>query len=124
MKRFATLRPLVGPRQDVGGSFKRMSERLRRSGVRGRLLFRIVGAKPGHWLLDLSRGEFAASKSRAEAADFELLTQQDTWNAIVSGKLSPAEAFLQGKMRVRGDIGLGKRALERLARPGGTLDIC
>ncbi len=125
MKKFATLRPLIDVKtKSLHRGFAKMSQSLRKSKERGRIQFRIMGKKPEHWVLDLYQGRCTLSRTKIEGADFEILTQRETWRAVASGKLSPAEAFLRGKMRVRGDVDLGKRVLEQLAAPGGDLEIC
>lgn len=124
-KQYATLRPLTKAGvTDLGKGFQRMLGSLKKSEDRGRIQFRIVDRKPEHWVLDLYPGRSTVRRAEVRDPDFELVTRKETWDAIASGTLSPAEAFLHGKMRIRGDVQLGKRVFERLAAPGGDFEIC
>ena len=52
------------------------------------------------------------------------MTRSETWQEIACGKLSPIEAFVSGKLRVRGDTELGKRLVKELTEDDGVVDIC
>ncbi len=125
MKKYATVRPLV-PRNstDVRKGFRKLVAELKGFEGEGRIQFRILGRKSEHWVLELYGGRSAFRRATVKNPDFELLTRKETWNAIASGRLSPADAFLQGKMRVRGNVELGQRLFERLAGSVGDLKIC
>ena len=125
MKKYATLRPLIqGRTRDVRKGLEKMLGSLKGFEGEARIQFRIVDKQVEHWVLEVSPVQKAVRKVKLENPDFELLTRKETWTAIASGRLSPAEAFLQGEMRVRGNVELGRRVFERLAAPGGTLEIC
>lgn len=125
MKKYATLRPLAPEGvKDVRKGFQKMLSSLRRFDGEGRIQFRILGRRPERWLLELYPGRRTVKKAEAKDPDFELLTRKETWNAIASGRLSPAEAYLQGKLRVRGNVEFGRRVFQRLAAPGGDFEIC
>jgi putative sterol carrier protein len=44
-----------------------------------------------------------------ERPDVEIITRAETWWEIADGRLSPLEAFVKGRLRVRGKIELAKR---------------
>jgi putative sterol carrier protein len=54
----------------------------------------------------------------------EVVTSEATWRRLANGSYSPVQAFLDGALRVRGDVALGKRVLRHLGEPGGTVDVC
>jgi len=71
----------------------------------------------------------AAGKGKAvtEAnpdADLEVITSAETWNEIASGRLSPLDAFVDGKLRLRGDLPVGIKVLSHLAGTSGRVQIC
>ncbi len=58
------------------------------------------------------------------AAGFEVITSPETWLAIAEGTLAPLDAFTGGRMRVRGDTGLGRRVMTYLAAGAGRTGFC
>ena len=116
---YFTLRKLTAPTQKhLGKTFQRMAELLQESGAdeSARLQFRILsGEKQSFWTVARARARWQVGEKEIKRPDLELITDAETWRAIADGKLSPFRAFLQGKMRVRGDIDLGKRVLGRIA---------
>jgi hypothetical protein len=64
----------------------------------------------------------AADLDGASRNQVELLLAPATLMMIASGAYSPVRAFLDGKLRVRGDVDLAKRVLRHLAGPDGRVD--
>jgi putative sterol carrier protein len=93
-----------------------MAESLTGSEEDARIQFRILeGTQELSWHLDLTSKGCQVRAERIFRPDFEIITKAETWKQIALGSLSPLRAFIQGKMRVRGNIELGKRFLQRLA---------
>jgi putative sterol carrier protein len=121
MNSYFTLRSLTGPTErDLGSTFQRMAELLGGSDERARIQFRILnGARQLCWCLELAQQVCQVRTEIIDHPDFEIITKAETWWQIAGGSLSPLRAFTQGKMRVRGNIELGKRLLQRLASSEG-----
>ena len=113
------LHKLTGPTQKyLGETFQRMAELLHANGAgeSARLQFRILSdEKQSVWTLATVRKRWQVGEEEIERPDFEIITDAETWWEVADGRLSPFRAFLQGKMRVRGNIELGKRVLGRIA---------
>jgi Putative sterol carrier protein len=122
MNSYFTLRSLMGPTEkDLGTTFQRMAELLEGSDEPARVQFRILnGEKQLCWCLELGPKACHVRAKSIDHPDFEMITNAETWWQIAEGSLSPLRAFTQGKMRVRGNIELGKRILKRLALSEGT----
>ena len=118
---YFTLRKLRAPlEKDLEMTFQRMAELLKKSEEKARIQFRITdGEQESYWGLELGPTACRVHTKKAERPDFELITDAETWWQIAEGLLAPLRAFTQGKMRVRGDLELGKRILQRLASPEG-----
>ena len=102
-------------RLDLGTVFQRMGELIGRSEEYARIQFHIRSDKESrHWCLELNPEGNRVSATRVDAPDLEIITQTNTWRQISEGSLSPLGAFVGGKLRVRGDIELGKRLFKRL----------
>src|SRR5260221_4603107 len=119
------LRNLMEQREeDLGGTFHGMAGLLGKPKEPGLVQFHLLdNGKHLYWCLELDQNE---SRVRAEQVDhpkFELITQVATWRQIAEGSLSPLEAFLQGEMRVRGDVEFGRRLLKQLALSEDKLDL-
>lgn len=102
-------------------------------GLAGKGRFKITcltGEKSTSWTVSHQAGKasLVAAKERKPApatATCEVLTSEETLRAVLAGELSPLEAFLQNRMRIRGDIDYGRVVLRHLAaRPGMRTDIC
>lgn len=70
------------------------------------------GRKQEHWGLALTPRGSEAFNEPAEKPAAEILTDVETWTALAKGQLSLLEAFVGGRLRVRGNINL-VRAMAR-----------
>ncbi len=118
---YVRLRSLIETPEDaLGGVFQQIAAELPDGA--GSVQFRVVGdGEPRFWSAN------AGSEARAAKTDdpaLEIVAKGDTYRRMADGSYSPLEAFLDGKMRVRGDADLGKRLLRKLGQPGGIVDIC
>lgn len=138
MNRFALLKPLAERRRDdAGDALRNLARQLADTSERGRIRLRLVGRTEDEsqtWDVELAprRGAKVAKGARAgkasrragKAPDLEIVTRAETWDGIAEGSLSPLEAFLCGKLRLRGDSELAKRIVRHLAADDGEVDIC
>jgi putative sterol carrier protein len=60
-------------------------------------------------------GVRASTGSDDEAADVTLTADADTFRAILDGDLNPTSAFMQGRLRLDGDMGTAMRLGSALA---------
>lgn len=121
MNSYFTLRPLANSIEtDLDTTFQRMAEFLTEPEETARIQFRILeGMQESCWYLDLTSKGCQMHAERIAHPDFEIITKAETWKQIAGGSLAPLRAFTQGKMRVRGNIDLGKRVFQRLASSEG-----
>ena len=75
----------------------------RTRGFRGSYRFDVEGA--GSWHVDVDDGEVRIEESESPA-DCVVFAREDTFLGIVNREASPMGAFLTGKVRVEGDMGL------------------
>ena len=126
MQRFASFRPLIRTsRDDLRESFQQMGQILLEAKERTRIHFRLLDAgKRVAWTLDVGAGKPTVQDKHVGKAKLEIVTRTGTWGDIAQGKLSPLEAFVEGKLRVRGDIAMAKRLLKHLCESDGVIEIC
>lgn len=77
--------------------------------------FHVTGDEGGSWTVDLGRSEGWVSEGGCDDADCTIgLTEEDLM-AIVKGQLNPNMAYMLGKLRITGNIGLSLKIPKLLA---------
>lgn len=71
--------------------------------INASFLFDIAGEQ---WLVDLTKDDNWVQKTAGEAMCTITVKDSDDWVKLASGKLNPTMAFMQGKIRVKGDMAL------------------
>lgn len=125
--RFARLPALIEPGQsDTGMSVTRLAELLHSFGSPATVVLTVIGAaSTERWQIKISATKATASTGAAGTPDVEVITSPAVATAITSGSLSPVAAFGQGRLRIRGDLGLASRLLKHVAAtPTAVVDIC
>lgn len=101
--------------RDINASYASLAKKLDGKRLTGIMQLSVRdGRKVTHRCLAMSPAKCEAFDHRAEDPDLEVLTDEATWDAISRGKISPMEAFVTGRMRVRGDIRLAHRIAAKL----------
>lgn len=62
------------------------------------------GAEPVSFTVDLKNGNGAIAKGKVGTADATFTITDDDLIALASGKLNPQVAFMQGKMKIKGNM--------------------
>lgn len=86
--------------------FDEMSKRLTKEKakkINASYLFDIAGEK---WLVDLTKETDWVAKTEGDAQCTITIKEADDWVKLATGKMNPTMAFMQGKIRVKGDMSL------------------
>lgn len=129
MSSYAKLRPILKPAGKkvstaaLTRSVKSLAGVLEKGREVGRLRLRILDGRRSHsYAIDLMRGKSSVATGVEGSSDLEIACRKDAYVEMVSGELSPADAFLTGRLEVHGNLGFAKRMYARAARGSlGTL---
>lgn len=114
-----------GDERDFEKIFKRLADFVGNSGEHGQVQFKIgIGEKHQYWRLELDGKTCKVSTKKHDRPDLEILIRAETALQLAEGSISPIEAFGRGKMRIRGDLELGKRLYKLLAASEGRITPC
>jgi putative sterol carrier protein len=114
MDSYVKLQKLTEPtRPALAATFDRVAEILGEVQRRPlQLQFSLVDGgteEPVAWTVAVDKDGGKAAQRLSKKPDVEIITREETWWEIANGELPPLEAFVSGRMRVRGNIGLAKR---------------
>lgn len=127
MSSYALVRSLTdGQAGDPEATVRRFAETMAGAGESGTVRLSVGDPEEGGqrraWMVSLDKGGVEDGTDRSRRSDLELVTALETGQRMAEGSYSPVQAFLDGKLRVRGDVSLGRRILRHLAGPEGLVE--
>ena len=80
--------------------------------------FDLSGDAGGKWWIKIAEGKAESGKGDApEPANLTLSADSHDWVNIMTGKLDGTAAFMQGKLKIKGDMGLAIKMQSLFRRP-------
>ena len=78
-------------------------------GLKALLLIRFTGAEAGEWVITIQDGKCTVVSGTTPKPQLTLTMDSQDYKDMVFGKLNSMTAFMQGKIKLSGDISLAMR---------------
>ena len=79
------------------------------AGVNKTIQYEISGDDGGTWHAVIKDGTCSVSSGPAAAADLTVTMAGPDWLDMIGGKLNGQQAFMSGKLKLKGDMGLAMK---------------
>ena len=81
------------------------------AGIDATIQLKLTGAQPGEWFIEIKDNQCTVNKGTANAAKLTVSADGADLIKIFSGQLDGMQAFMQGKLRIAGDMNLALKLL-------------
>lgn len=72
-------------------------------------LFTLSGDEGGQWVLRVSQGRASLEEGAAASPDVTIEMSAQDFQEMAAGRLGPVAAYMSGRLKIAGDIGLAMR---------------
>jgi putative sterol carrier protein len=97
---------------EIAQIFPTMAERFipaKADGVNAIIQFDLSGDNGGLYWLRVADGKCEAGEGQADNPKMTLKASADDWFAVVTGATNAMQAFMSGKIKIQGDMGLAMK---------------
>ncbi|MGH7904762.1 MAG: SCP2 sterol-binding domain-containing protein [Candidatus Dormibacteraceae bacterium] len=81
------------------------------------ILFDLSGDEGGKWWIKVADGKAEGGKGEVESPNLTLMADARDYVKIALGQMDGTSAFMQGKLKIKGDMGLAMRMQTMFKRP-------
>jgi len=86
-------------------------------GVNATIQFNLSGENGGQWYVAIKDGTAAVSEGTAPSANMTMTMAANDYVDMTTGKLNGQMAFMSGKLKISGDMGLAMKMQTLFKRP-------
>jgi len=86
-------------------------------GVNATIQFNLSGDNGGEWYVAVKDGAATVNKGKAPSANMTMTMAAQDYVDMISGKLNGQMAFMSGKLKISGDMGLAMKMQTLFKRP-------
>ena len=87
-------------------------------GVNATIQFNLSGDNGGQWYVTIKDGTATVSEGTAPSANMTMTMAAQDYVDMTTGKLNGQMAFMSGKLKISGDMGLAMKMQNLFKRPG------
>lgn len=98
--------------EEVKGIFPAMVARFlpeKAEGINATILFDLSGENGGYFWIKVTDGNAEAGEGEVGDAAMTLKANADDWFAVATGQTNAMQAFMTGKLKILGDMGLAMK---------------
>ncbi|MBZ0298257.1 MAG: SCP2 sterol-binding domain-containing protein [Anaerolineae bacterium] len=102
----------MATQQEVAQLFTSMAENFdpaRAEGVNATIQFDLSGDNGGLYWVKMFDGQAESGSGQAASPNMTLRASADDWAAVATGEMNPMQAFMSGKLKIQGDMGLAMK---------------
>jgi putative sterol carrier protein len=81
------------------------------AGIDATIQLKLTGAQAGEWVIVLKEGKCTITQATVPVPRLTVTSDSGDFIKIFTGQLDGMQAFMQGKLRVAGDMGLALKLL-------------
>lgn len=87
------------------------------AGINAKIQFNITGNQGGNWVASIQDQKLNVEQGTSPNPNLTLSADTQDIFKLVQGKLNPMQAFMLGKVQIKGDMGLAMRLVDLFKRP-------
>src|SRR5512145_589640 len=102
----------MATREEIAQLFPGMCQRLvpaKAEGVNATIQFNLSGDNGGLFWIKVADGSCVSGEGQSENPKMTLKAQADDWYAVTMGQMNAMQAFMSGKLKIEGDMGLAMK---------------